>query len=431
MSERARFWEDNLQIFCTFKVHNFVFFCMDFQCLYTAVISETGIQAWEWYGKDRTFGAIGLSVLLDPECEANLSNREVLWTYTGSNGKPVNILDYVPNYTKAEPNERFRSRLHFNTSNGSLILENLKSSDQGIFAIFVDGQKKWTTDLQVIEPLSKPLIFSNSSFVDTTIELTCQVLRGNATSILWWKDGTLLPDNQHFLLLQNNSRLIISAAKKSDCGIYTCAVENPVSKKNNTYLLPVYGLSQWHYCTLGLSIATLINLAVVSLIHKITLCVQQAKIPYERGERNDGKTGTNVGLKLPECVEKFLQLLLKLSFLLLLAAFVFWMYIEGFAVITVITVVFLTLFLIPTAIWSRNNQNNSAVFSLFLSAFDLYGDVLIVCLPGILIKETLVRSGKGCEPAPSLQTSLILALVVPFIFLLISLCLVYCKENRS
>ncbi|XP_048472932.1 hepatocyte cell adhesion molecule-like [Rhincodon typus] len=381
-------------------------------------------------GKDRTFGAIGLSVLLDPECGANLSNSEVLWTYTGSNGNPVNILDYVPNYTKAEPNEHFRSRLHFNTSNGSLILENLKSSDQGVFAIFVDGQKKWTTDLQVIEPLTKPLIFSNSSFVDTTIELTCQVLVGNATSVLWWKDGTLLPGSQRFLLLQNNSKLIISAAKKSDCGIYTCAVENPVSKKNNTYLLPVYGLSQWHYCTLGLSIATLINLAAVSLIHKIILYVQEAKIPYEGVKDYDGGTGTNAELKLSEGIEKFLQFFPKLSFLLLSAAFVFWIFIEGFAVITVFMAVFLNLFLIPTATWSRNNRNGSAVFSLIPSAVDLYSEVLVVCLSGILIIETLVHSGKGCEPAPSLQTSLILALVVPFIVLLISLCLVY-HENKS
>ncbi|XP_072405918.1 uncharacterized protein [Chiloscyllium punctatum] len=372
--------------------------------------------------KDHTFGAIGSSVLLDPEYGANLSKSEVLWVYVGSNGHSVNILDYVPNHTLAEPYEHFRSRLHFNASNGSLMLKNLKPSDQGVFTISVDGEKKWTTDLKIIEPLSKPLISSNSSFVGVTIELTCQVPKGKASSIGWLLDDLSITSGQRFLLLQNNSKLIISAAKKSDCGIYTCVVENPVSKQHTTYLLSVYGLSLWHYCTLGFSIATLITLVAVSSLMKTISCLKEVK-KIRQGV--DERTGINVDVKLTEGVPTVLWFLLKLPFVLLITAFVFWILNEGAAVVTVLTTVFLGLFLIPNKTLTRICWKDSAVWSLVLSTIDLYSEVLALCMSGILIFGTLSQSGNGCEPAPNLQTSLILAMVVPLVVLLIPFCSVF------
>ncbi|XP_067865340.1 carcinoembryonic antigen-related cell adhesion molecule 1-like isoform X2 [Heterodontus francisci] len=191
-------------------------------------------------GMKEVFGVVGSSVLLDPEYGADLSNSDVIWMFTGSSGKPVIILDYVPNHPKAEPSEQFKSRLHFNVSSGCLMLNNLKPSDQGVYTITVNEDWKRSKDLKLIEPLSAPLIINNSTCVNTTIELTCQVSAGKARSILWWKDNEVIMNNQRYQLVQNNSTLIISKANKSDCGIYTCTVENPVSKKNNSYSLSIY-----------------------------------------------------------------------------------------------------------------------------------------------------------------------------------------------
>ncbi|XP_038672980.1 hemicentin-1-like [Scyliorhinus canicula] len=191
-------------------------------------------------GRREAFGVAGSFVLLDPEQEANLSKSEILWTFTGSDGKVATILDYVPNHPMDEPSQQFKSRLHFNSSTGSLMLNNLNQSDQGVYSIILDDKLKWRTYLKLIEALSEPSISGNSTCLDTTLELTCRVSAGIASSILWWKDGKVIANGQRYQLMQNNSTLIISKAIKSDCGIYTCTVENPVSKKNAPYSLTLY-----------------------------------------------------------------------------------------------------------------------------------------------------------------------------------------------
>ncbi|XP_041069084.1 HEPACAM family member 2-like isoform X1 [Carcharodon carcharias] len=183
-------------------------------------------------GQEEVFGVDGSSPLLDPKIGADLSKSDVVWEFTGSDRRLLTILDYVPNYSKLEPNEQFKLRLRFNVSTGSLRIINATSRDQGVYKITVDGKLRGSRVLKLIEPLSEPLI--NDSCVNTTIELTCQVSLGNASSIQWWKDGEMIVNGQHYQLVQNNSTLIISEANKSAYGNYTCNVENPVSKSSHT-----------------------------------------------------------------------------------------------------------------------------------------------------------------------------------------------------
>ncbi|XP_078422846.1 T-cell surface antigen CD2-like isoform X2 [Cetorhinus maximus] len=183
-------------------------------------------------GQEEVFGVDGSSPLLDPKIEADLSKNDVVWEFTGSDRRLLTILDYVPNYSKLEPNEQFKLRLCFNVSTGSLRIINAKSRDQGVYKITVDGKLRGSRVLKLIEPLSEPSI--NDSCVNTTIELTCQVPSGNASSIQWWKDGEMIVNGQHYQLVQSNSTLIIFEANKSTCGNYTCSVENPVSKSSHS-----------------------------------------------------------------------------------------------------------------------------------------------------------------------------------------------------
>ncbi|XP_072405744.1 hepatic and glial cell adhesion molecule-like [Chiloscyllium punctatum] len=225
-------------------------------------------------GGGDVLAAIGSSVLLDPGHGANLSHSQVEWTFTGSDGKLVTILDYIPNFPIQKPNEAFKSRLHFNASNGSVTLTNLKPSDQGVYTITVGSNWKRSMDLKLIEPLREPSIVNNCTCLDTAIELTCRVAGGQETSTHWWKDNRMLTSGQYYQLMQNNSTLIISEAKMSDCGTYTCTVENPVSQKNASYSLKLHGLTGLHHSNLAFSVAALVT-AGVTLITAVASCLEK------------------------------------------------------------------------------------------------------------------------------------------------------------
>ncbi|GCB82187.1 hypothetical protein scyTo_0021551 [Scyliorhinus torazame] len=139
------------------------------------------------------------------------------------------------NHSTWKPHEHFRDRLYFNETNGSMMLKNLTIGDQGIYAITVDDYWKWSAELELIEPLLVPFI--NETKVNTTIELTCSLSVGEASSVLWWKDNKVITNGQRYQLVQNNSTLIISQAKGSNCGNYICTMENLVSKTNCSHTL--------------------------------------------------------------------------------------------------------------------------------------------------------------------------------------------------
>ncbi|XP_060706523.1 uncharacterized protein LOC132832485 isoform X2 [Hemiscyllium ocellatum] len=129
-------------------------------------------------GGTEVLAAIGSSVLLDPEHGANLSNSQVEWTFTGSDGKLVTILDYAPNSPIQKPNDAFKSRLHFNTTNGSVTLTNLNSSDQGVYTITVGSNWKRSMDLKLIGLTGlhhSNLAFSVAALVTVSITLITAV----------------------------------------------------------------------------------------------------------------------------------------------------------------------------------------------------------------------------------------------------------------
>ncbi|GCB78531.1 hypothetical protein scyTo_0020120, partial [Scyliorhinus torazame] len=190
-------------------------------------------------GQEEVLAVSGSSPLLDPGIGVPLDKYHVIWEFIGSDANLVTILDCAPDFPKQEPNEQFRSRLHFNVSTGALTVINATSRDEGIFIIIVIGILRSRIILKIFELLSEPSI--NSTCMNTTITLTCQVRTGKASSVLWWKDGTIITNGQHYQLMQNNSTLIIYKTNQSDPGIFTCTMENPVSKKSYSFSLSVNG----------------------------------------------------------------------------------------------------------------------------------------------------------------------------------------------
>ncbi|XP_078422377.1 uncharacterized protein LOC144695353 [Cetorhinus maximus] len=107
-------------------------------------------------GQEEVFGVSGSSPLLDPKIGADLSKSDVVWEFTGSDRRLLTILDYVPNYSKLEPNEQFKLRLCFNVSTGSLRIINATSRDQGVYKITVDGKLRGSRVLKLIGQECEP-----------------------------------------------------------------------------------------------------------------------------------------------------------------------------------------------------------------------------------------------------------------------------------
>ncbi|XP_072331497.1 uncharacterized protein [Scyliorhinus torazame] len=359
-------------------------------------------------GRKEVFAAIGLSVLLDPENKADLRNSEILWTFTGSDGNLVTILDYVPNYPIAEPNKHFKSRLHFNPSNGSLRLDSLKLSDQGVYTINVEDKLWRRIDLKLIEPLSEPLI--NITYVETTIKLTCQVSAGKASSVVWRKGVEVIKNGQHYQLVQNNSKLIISEPSKSDYGTYTCIVENPVSKKNQSYTLAISSIVSLHYYTKIFSITALIA-AVAALICKIISFLAEVK---------------TISLPVLQYILQFLQ------FLFLIGAFVFWIRVEGTSEVTVFTLVFLC-FLIMVLLFSicrmkacdtkKLNEIAKPCRLIPVAAGAPVSGIIVICLSSRLITEIVKQAGRGWETVFKPQRTILPAVGILLVSVLISVAL--------
>ncbi|XP_060706473.1 uncharacterized protein LOC132832463 isoform X2 [Hemiscyllium ocellatum] len=375
-------------------------------------------------GGGEVLAAIGSSVLLDPEHGANLSDSQVEWTFTGSDGKLVTILDYVPNSPIQKPNDAFKSRLHFNTTNGLVTLTNLNSSDQGVYTITVGSNWKRSMDLKLIEPMAEPLI--KATYVDSTVELICLVAGGKASSILWKKGPDVIKNSQHYQLLQNNSKLTIVKVTETDCGIYTCIVENMFSKNSNAHSLILHDVPLLLNCAKIFSIAALLT-AVVPLIYKI--------IEFFVGLKTRRKQ--KQGLQLHQNLLQILQ------FLLLIGAFGFWISTEGvvsstwcmmfdnrkkfsktcIAKLGGIVVICLSCSLIVDTV------REAAYRLLQIVSVTPVGGIVVICLSCSLIVDTVREAGNRCEPAAKHQSSLIRAWAA-LLFLLLICIVFYIKGGK-
>ncbi|XP_038671407.1 uncharacterized protein LOC119975689 isoform X1 [Scyliorhinus canicula] len=371
-------------------------------------------------GRKEVVAAIGLSVLLDPENKADLRNSEILWTFTGSDGNLVTILDYVPNHPIEEPNKHFKSRLHFNPFHGSLRLNSLKLSDQGVYTINVEDKLLRRIDLKLIEPLSEPLI--NYTYVGTTIILACQVSAGKATSIVWRKGVEVIKNGQRYQLVQNNSKLIISEPSKSDYGIYTCIVENRVSKNNQSYTLAISSIVSLHYYTKIFSFSALIA-AVAAMICKIILFLAEVRTT-----------------SLP-VLQYILQVL---QFLFLIGAFVFWMRVEGASEVTVFTLVFLCLLTMAPLFLTcsmkacdtkRLNKFAKLCRLILVVAGAPLSGIIVISLSGCLITEIAKQADRGWQTVFNLQRTILPAMGILLVSVLISIALrlIYrkCKQGTT
>ncbi|XP_072888916.1 uncharacterized protein [Hemitrygon akajei] len=181
------------------------------------------------------FGLLGSSVLLDPDLKVDSSKSEIVWTFIGRS-----ILRHVPGHSLVELSEQFKFRLHFDTSNGALTVNEAEHGDQGDYTFIVDGQELRIIQLHLVDELSEASIFTNIESLGFTVELTCDVF-GDSKVYQWQKNGGEI--SQRHQLTDKNRTLVIPSASSEDCGVYTCITTNPVSSIQTNYTLMLRGFS--------------------------------------------------------------------------------------------------------------------------------------------------------------------------------------------
>ncbi|CAM5175434.1 unnamed protein product [Natator depressus] len=150
---------------------------------------------------DRVVGAVGCTVVF-PGPDHIDTTGVVWWEYKqNENITELSIVLYYVESWKLDILPAYKDRIVFNMSNWSLGLK-LQLADRGLYRLRreeEDKSGKWI-QLEVIEPLSKPELFRNSSLAGCTIEMVCNVTVGRVDSYLWSKDHKPLTGTDHYQL---------------------------------------------------------------------------------------------------------------------------------------------------------------------------------------------------------------------------------------
>uniref|UniRef100_A0A452H2A6 Ig-like domain-containing protein n=1 Tax=Gopherus agassizii TaxID=38772 RepID=A0A452H2A6_9SAUR len=183
----------------------------------------------------RVVGAVGCTVVL-PGPDHIDTTGFVRWEYKqNENDTEVTVVLYYVASRELDILPEYKDRVVFSMSNWSLGLK-LQLADRGLYRLRRQEEEKngkWI-QLEVIEPLSKPKLFRNSSLAGSTIEMVCNVTVGRVDSYQWRKDHKPLSKYGHYQLSRNNSVLLILNATQADSGSYSCKVTNEVSENETS-----------------------------------------------------------------------------------------------------------------------------------------------------------------------------------------------------
>ncbi|XP_041068435.1 uncharacterized protein LOC121291396 [Carcharodon carcharias] len=312
-------------------------------------------------------------------CRGNAENE----TTTG-------VVQFHAGDTKPSLLKKYIGRLDFFPSNGSFVLQNLTSSDEGLYMLFINLRKvtAQTVRLQITDQLSKASILSNSSSLASTISLTCDV-SGKPHGYQWQKDGKEI-SRPHQLMNRNRS-LIIPSARKGDCGTYTCIAINPVSFTQADYTLTIYGIPPEQIVIIVASFAGLI-LSLVPFIGLIRLCW------FKRNTRQ---------ASLRQYKLLFLSLFSSniLSLVAIFTALAFWIVLKGAAPMSVVAICFVAILLIfavtaSIAIWNPDSIRRFLGNTSFRASLDVSGIIcsfIVIAISVVILAEEIQQNNQGCH----------------------------------
>ncbi|KAF6738237.1 Hepatocyte cell adhesion molecule [Oryzias melastigma] len=176
--------------------------------------------------------------------------------------------------------------------NGSLLLHNLRLSDDGTYDVEISITDdtftgEGTIMLSVDEPISKPSIHTEAFSVlelSENVVLNCSHDNGTRTEYRWSKGGKPLTNESRFLLSPDQKLLTIKRVLMADDDIYSCTVENPVGSMTSLPVrLAVYKRSSLYVILSTGGIFVLITLVTVCA------CWTPSKKPRQQRKKSQSR----------------------------------------------------------------------------------------------------------------------------------------------
>ncbi|KAI5089464.1 hepatocyte cell adhesion molecule isoform X2 [Silurus meridionalis] len=204
--------------------------------------------------------------------------------------KPVTVVQSIGTEIIGNLRLEYRDRILV-FENGSLLLHNLKLSDEGVYEVEISitddtfpGEE--SIELTVDEPISTPYVDVTST---TILELTehftlnCSHDTGTKTTYTWMKGGKPLVNHTRLLLSPDQKVLTLTRVLLVDDDVYSCLIENPIGTATSLPLkLTVYKRSSLYIILSTGGIFVLITLVSVCACWK----------PSKRRKRQKAKTNT-------------------------------------------------------------------------------------------------------------------------------------------
>ncbi|TRY92093.1 hypothetical protein DNTS_022016 [Danionella cerebrum] len=180
-------------------------------------------------------GTVGGEALLSVRYSSTSQDSPVIkWQL--KRDKPVTVVQSISTEIIGNLRPEYRDRILV-FENGTLLLHNLRLSDEGTYEVEISitddtftGER--SINLTVDEPISKPQVYMLTT---TVLELTqnftlnCTHETGTKAIYSWAKGGHPLHNETRLLLSSDQKVLTIARVQMSDDDVYSCMVENPIS----------------------------------------------------------------------------------------------------------------------------------------------------------------------------------------------------------
>ncbi|XP_029546513.1 hepatocyte cell adhesion molecule [Salmo trutta] len=216
-------------------------------------------------------GTLGGEALLSVRYSSSSPDAPVIKWQLKRDDKPVTVVQSIGTKIIGNLRPEYRDRILV-FENGTLLLHNLKLSDEGTYEVEISITDDTFTgegsiDLTVDEPISRPYVHMEASSVLELSEhftLNCSHDNGTNAKYSWQKGGKPLTNETRLQLSPDQKLLTIVRVLMVDDDIYGCVVENPIgSMKSLPIKLTIYRRSSLYIILSTGGIFLLITLVTV------------------------------------------------------------------------------------------------------------------------------------------------------------------------